>query len=225
MTEQGNAMLLFQKKTPHTEKLLAYGFVREADGFRYDTDIAQGQFVLTVAVSGGGVKTRVMDKDSGEEYVLHRAPGAAGAFVGMVREDYERVLADISEKCFEPDIFKQEQTKRLIAYVREKYGDELEYLWEKFSDNAVWRRRDTKKWYAALLTVSRRKLGQDSDELLEIIDLRMKPEALAALVDGVRYFPGYHMNKKHWVTICLDGSVPLEEICARLDESYGLAVK
>lgn len=218
-------MPFFKKKKPREEKLLAYGFLRAAEGFRYDTDIARGQFVLTVTVSGGGVKTRVTDKDSGEEYVLHRAPGAAGAFVGMVREDHERILADISDKCFEPDIFKQEQAKRLIAYVREKYGDELEYLWEKFPDNAVWRRRDTKKWYAALLTVSRRKLGQDSDELLEIIDLRMKPEDLAALVDGRRYFPGYHMNKKHWLTIGLDGSVPLEEICARLDESYRLAVK
>ena len=31
------------------------------------------------------------------------------------------------------------------------------------------------------------------------------------------------MNKKHWYTVILDGSVPFEEICRRIDESYGSA--
>ena len=85
--------------------------------------------------------------------------------------------------------------------------------------------KDNKKWYAAVLTVSRRKLGFDSDETVEIIDLRMSPEILAASVDNVRIFAGYHMNKKHWVTVCLDGTMPTEEICTMIDESYALARK
>lgn len=36
--------------------------------------------------------------------------------------------------------------------------------------------------------------------------------------------PGYHMNKEHWNTILLDGSVPGEEIMAWIDESYDLVV-
>ena len=47
----------------------------------------------------------------------------------------------------------------------------------------------------------------------------------ARLVDGEVYFPGYHMNKSHWVTLCLDGRTTAEEICRRLDESYCLAGK
>lgn len=35
--------------------------------------------------------------------------------------------------------------------------------------------------------------------------------------------PGYHMNKKHWNTVLLDGSVPDEEVLAMLDQSYRLA--
>jgi predicted DNA-binding protein (MmcQ/YjbR family) len=34
--------------------------------------------------------------------------------------------------------------------------------------------------------------------------------------------PGYHMNKKHWNTIILDGSVPDKEILAWIDHSYDL---
>jgi predicted DNA-binding protein (MmcQ/YjbR family) len=51
----------------------------------------------------------------------------------------------------------------------------------------------------------------------------MNSEEIDVVVDGKKYYPGYHMNKKHWVTICLDGSVPIEEVFRRIDESYGLA--
>lgn len=33
------------------------------------------------------------------------------------------------------------------------------------------------------------------------------------------------MNKKHWYTVCLNGTVPLDELFLRIDESYLLAVK
>ena len=34
--------------------------------------------------------------------------------------------------------------------------------------------------------------------------------------------PGYHMNKKHWNTVNLDGSIPDKEILAWIDHSYDL---
>ncbi|NRB38866.1 MAG: MmcQ/YjbR family DNA-binding protein [Pseudomonadales bacterium] len=37
--------------------------------------------------------------------------------------------------------------------------------------------------------------------------------------------PGYHMNKKHWNTIILDGTVPIGEIERMIDHSYTLVVK
>lgn len=49
-------------------------------------------------------------------------------------------------------------------------------MWKKFPDNTVVRRKDNKKWYAAILTVSRRKLGFDSNEMVEILDLKMTSE-------------------------------------------------
>lgn len=85
------------------------------------------------------------------------------------------------------------------------------------------RRKDNKKWYGALLTVSRRKLGIDSDEIVEIIDLREEPDVLEKLIDNTRYYSGWHMNKKHWFTVVLDGSVLPDEIFRRLDKSYMLA--
>ncbi|MGH3681311.1 MAG: MmcQ/YjbR family DNA-binding protein [Natronosporangium sp.] len=36
--------------------------------------------------------------------------------------------------------------------------------------------------------------------------------------------PGYHLNKQHWNTVALDGSVPDEELLELIDHSYQLVV-
>ncbi len=59
----------------------------------------------------------------------------------------------------------------------------------------------------------------------DIIDLRMRPDNAEKLIDGKVYLPGYHMNKKNWFTVVLDGSAPTEEIFRRIDDSYSLANK
>lgn len=214
----------FKHRKMNQGKLLDYGFLRKDNNYTYSTAIVDDQFTMLVTVQKDGTVTaQVIDVASAEEYVLHRTPDASGAFVGRVRAEYEAVLEQIAQTCFEPDVFKSEDARSVITYIREKYEAAPEFLWQKFPDNAIFRRKDTNKWYAALLTISKRKLGLDADEPVEILDLRIQPEALATLIDNETYFPGYHMNKKHWFTICMDGSVPMEEIYVRIDQSYELA--
>lgn len=58
------------------------------------------------------------------------------------------------------------------------------------------------------------------------VNLKCDPDEAQALRDifsGV--LPGYHMDKKHWNTVLLDGSVPDYEIERMMDRSYGLVVK
>jgi predicted DNA-binding protein (MmcQ/YjbR family) len=45
------------------------------------------------------------------------------------------------------------------------------------------------------------------------------------LLKSPGYLPGYHMNKKHWFSVILDGSVSNDELFSRIDESYTLAKK
>ena len=214
---------IFTHKKLNLEKLKAYGFSEQDGGYKFTTEILNGEFQLEIVLDKNGkLDTTLTEKSTGEEYILYRTK-ATGEFVGNVRSEIEKKLSEIAEKCFDTAIFKSEQTIRLIKYAREKYSTEPEFLWEKFSDNAVFRRKDTEKWFAVLLTVSRRKLGMHSDEIVEIVDLRTQPENIAALVDGKKIFPGWHMNKMHWFTIILDGSVPFDKICKKIDESWNLA--
>lgn len=215
----------FADRKPDFARLERFGFSAEGGSRLYTERIADGELELRVLVlADETVRTEVVDALTGEPYILHLVPGAQGSFVGAVRADYERVLRRIAAECFERDVFKSPVSRRVISYVRGQYGRELEYLWErKFPGNAVWRRADNNKWFGALLTVSRRKLGIDSDEKTEVIDVRANPESLPALINGTTYFPGYHMNKKHWLTVLLDGSVSAEDIFLLIDKSYALA--
>lgn len=209
-------------KTVAVDKLESFGFIKTANGWLYQKNICDNQLLMMLKFMGGKIFSRVEDS-TGEEYTLHLVESSVGKFVGNVRQDYERILTEFIENCCEENIFCAQLTKNLIIYVREKYGDELEFLWEKFPKDAIWRRKDTKKWYAVLMEISERKLGLDSDNLVEVIDLRGRE--LENFLDGEKFFAGYHMNKKSWFTIRLDGSVAFDEICMRLDESYRLATK
>ncbi len=218
--------ILFKNKKLNMERMLSFGFTENGNRYVYSAQMAKGQLTLTVYItSDGKISTEITDNETSEEYILHNIPTACGKFVGAVKAEYENVLNDIAEKCFEPDVFKTEQAKEVINYIRDKYQDEFEFLWERFSDNAVVRRKDNGKWYGLLLIVSKKKLGLTEDENIEILDLRINPEDMESIINYKNYFPGYHMNKKHWFTICLDGSVTFNEICKRIDESYNLALK
>ncbi|MGB5050402.1 MAG: MmcQ/YjbR family DNA-binding protein [Caldilineaceae bacterium] len=58
------------------------------------------------------------------------------------------------------------------------------------------------------------------------ISLKCEPN-LALLLRGTyaAVTPGYHMNKRHWNTVVLDGEVPEDEVEDMIDESYALVVK
>ena len=58
------------------------------------------------------------------------------------------------------------------------------------------------------------------------INLKCAPDEALALRDIFPAItPGYHMNKKHWNTVRLDGSVPKGEIERMIDNSYLLVIK
>ena len=170
-----------------------------------------------------GADACLIDAATDEPYTLFLVEDAQGSFIGEVRAAYCDALSAVAEACFAKTVFQSGYSESVIEYARNTYGDELEFLWEKFPKNAILRRKDNRKWYAALLTISKSKLGAFPDEEIEVLDLRAAPEAIPDMVDGKRVFAGYHMNKKHWITLPLDGTLPAEEICAMLDTSYALA--
>ena len=121
-------------------------------------------------------------------------------------------------------MFKNKQSKEIIQYIKEKYKDELEFLWEKFDDCAIWRNKQNNKWYGLIVKISEKKLGIDSDRIVEIIDLRYQKEETQNIIDNKKVFQGYHMNKKSWITIKLDNTMNTKKIKELIDNSYNLSI-
>lgn len=74
----------------------------------------------------------------------------------------------------------------------------------------------------ATLTHERDVQGSD----IAHMNLKCDPDEALMLRDVFEsVLPGYHMNKRHWNTVILDGSIPSGEIERMIDRSYGLVVK
>ncbi len=205
------------------KKLEEFGFELIDNSYYYHTSLLKNQFKMSVKINlDNSIFTEIIDTETNEPYVLYLIEKRSG-YSEKVYKAYSEILAKIQKECFEDEIFKANYTKEIITYVENKYGDELEFLWEKSPKNAVVRRKSSNKWYAVILTISKRKIGLDSDEIIEVINLHNIAEKIEKLIDYKKYFPAYHMNKKYWCTICLDRTVELKEIYKLIDISYKLA--
>lgn len=206
------------------KRLKEFGFELMDNSYYYHTSLLKNQFKMTVKINlDNSIFTEIIDTETNEPYVLHLLEMKRSGYSEKVYKEYSEVLEKIKKKCFEDEIFKANYTKEIITYVKNKYGDELEFLWEKSPKNAVVRRKSSNKWYVVLLTISKRKISLNSDEIIEIINLHNNPEEIEKIIDYKKYFPAYHMNKKYWCTICLDGTVELKEIYKKIVISYELA--
>lgn len=212
-----------KNKAINKTALLKYGFTKEQYSYVYSTTICNGQFEMIVEVQGNQMTSKLIDCASEEEYVLADIEDSVGEFVGRVRSEYEQKLQEILDSCTERNAFKGKQAKEIITYIRDKYGDELEFLWEKFDNIAIWRNKQNEKWYGLIGVIPANKIGLNSDKAIEIINLRYSKDEVDKIVDGKVVFPGYHMNKRSWITIILDGSMETERLCELIDNSYALS--
>ena len=65
--------------------------------------------------------------------------------------------------------------------------------------------------------------GLESDSLR--INVKCDPEIAMELREKYEaVYPGYHMNKKHWNSVVIDGTIPQIEILKMIDDSYDLVI-
>ncbi|HEN8797909.1 TPA: MmcQ/YjbR family DNA-binding protein [Pseudomonas putida] len=111
---------------------------------------------------------------------------------------------------------------KLFEYTKKHYKSEPEYLWKHLPDYAVLRHSDSDKWFGIVMNVPGCKLGLDSDDEVDILEVKVRPEHIGSLRKKEGILPGYHMNKEHWVTVILSGQLTDKEIHELLNESHNL---
>ena len=93
--------------------------------------------------------------------------------------------------------------QQFLSYCLSTYGTSPDYPFDKDFETVVLRHEDNRKWYAIVMRVSRRKFGFDSDEVIDVVNLKLPAEMFGSFsaADGV--YPAYHMNKFHWISVLL----------------------
>ena len=214
---------IFKSYQLNQEKAYDYGFVENGGVWTYSCQILQGDFVMTVSVVDGNLSFQVFDQETGDLYPQVHMESMTGSFVASVREACLEILYQIRKACFEVQDFICPQTKRIMAQIQEKYGNQLEYLWEKSPDTAVLRHEGNQKWYAVWMKISWGKLEKGREGQVEAVNL--KHDQVADLLSSKGIYPAFHMNKRYWISVALDDTLSDEKVLELMERSWNLTSK
>ena len=109
----------------------------------------------------------------------------------------------------------------IFEWCKQQYDVEPDYPWNDW--NAVLRHKDNRKWFALIMDVSKNKLELEGDESMDVVNFKCDPILIDSLRNENGFFPAYHMNKEHWITVSLD-DVCDEKIKMLLDISFELTL-
>ena len=113
----------------------------------------------------------------------------------------------------------------LSVWLTDTYGIAGEHLFARYPNFQVFRHNGNKKWFAVLLDIPRKNLGLEGDGEISVVNLKCDTRLIGSFRMGPGIFPGWHMNKAHWLTVALDGTVENEKIAFLVDMSFELTKK
>lgn len=114
------------------------------------------------------------------------------------------------------------QKDRIIRHIKDFYGADPEYLWEKTPNSGIFRNNINRKWFGIIMDIHKSRLGFDSDEIVYVLNVKCDPIMVGELQKEKGFFPAYHMNKDKWITAILDDTVKDETLFYIIKQSYDL---
>ena len=169
---------IFKYKSADEKKLLEYGFKKTGKKgvLEFRERLPESGFEMLVRYDGHEISPEVIDPFDGGAYTLFLQETATGKFLGKINEEFFSTLEDIAEKCFHMSPFKERASQKVIEFAQKTYSSRLEFLWDDLPNVAVLRRNDTDKWFGIIFSLPKRRLGIDSDETVEFMNLRGDPD-------------------------------------------------
>ncbi|MCM1299210.1 MAG: MmcQ/YjbR family DNA-binding protein [Firmicutes bacterium] len=114
------------------------------------------------------------------------------------------------------------QRDRVIEHVKDFYGVDPEYLWEKTPNSGIFRNPLNKKWFGIFMDIPKSRLGFEAEEIVYVLNVKCDPVMAGDLQREKGFFPAYHMNKDKWITVILDDTVKDETVFYLIKQSYDL---
>lgn len=212
---------IFKRTIVNFKQIEPYGFKKENNKYIFEKNFLKNDFKAIITIDDKGIiNGKVIDLQINEEYTNINTE-MTGEFINKVRESYRDILIDIRNKCFENKYFIFDQSNRINKYIKDKYNNEPEFLWNKFPGYAVYRNEKNKKWYGIIMNLDMSKLNNGTGET-EIINIKLDENKIKKLLKQKGFYEAYHMSKKDWISIILNDTLKDDEIISLLNESYEL---
>ena len=110
----------------------------------------------------------------------------------------------------------------LLRYIQQEYVCNVEYPWERYPDYMVVRRRDNQKWFAGIFAIKGYQVGHDTNEPMNIVNLKCESDLIPNLIHENGIYPAYHMNKTDRISVDIEGYEDIEKLKILVDMSYRL---
>ena len=114
---------------------------------------------------------------------------------------------------------------QLESYLADTYSTQGEHLFAKYPSFLVFRHNENRKWFAVIMDIPRKNLKLPGEGEISVVNLKCDTRLIGAFREEPGVFPGWHMNKAHWLSVALDGTVEDEKIKFLVDMSYELTKK
>ena len=180
-----------------------YGFSEEEKGYVYRAPFHHGEFIVSVHVRNlSDVYSQLIDSYSEEEYLNIRIDSFQGEYVNTLREEYEALLQDISDRCFTETIFFNTQADALSELIRAKYAISAAIAEESaqfsFENGRIFAQIDSRSF----------------------LHVRMKNRTTDQMLKKSGLMKSDRIKENNWIMIPLDHSFSDEELMDFIVSSY-----
>ncbi len=121
---------------------------------------------------------------------------------------------------------RNEQRDQVLEFALSLPHAAADQPFEDDFETTVFRHGAGGKWFGLLMNVSKHRIGIDEEGTVDLLNLKIDPEesyAVREMFEGI--IPAYHMNKRHWISVILNGSVPMDFCELLIEKSYDLTRK
>lgn len=209
---------IFKDNIFNQSMALKYGFKKENNHYLLQKEIGIGGFLAKFEIWDKQFKVTILEKPDIIKYLPFEIYNASGEFVSKIRFEVDLLIDEIVDLCFDSISVRKE----LIRYVMAEFGTVPEKPWDNYDSYCTLKTNLSKKWYGVFMIIPGSYLGIKKNENVDVLNIKLEPDEVKKLIDNKQYFPAYHMNKKHWITILLNRNTDLNIIKELISKSFYL---
>ncbi|WIK65854.1 MmcQ/YjbR family DNA-binding protein [Globicatella sanguinis] len=199
---------------------LKFGFKKTGpETFEINQPLKTSDFEVQIMIDHNEIKLTVFELPERLEYLpFNLNEDEGGSFVNQIRSEVNEVMHQIIELCYQLKDFR----KIVFDFVRAELNTKLETPWAKHPEFYLMKTANRQKWYGLMMRISYQLLDSQQPGIVDVLNLKAPPLQIVDLIDHQTFYPAYHMNKKHWVSVVVDEKINLEQLQALIRQSYQL---